>query len=472
LFPKVVCEKGVWLKITFHGATRQVTGSAHLLEFGDRRILLDCGLFDSERMNPASPNRRLPFDPRSLDAVIISHAHNDHVGRLPCLVKEGFGGPFLATPASADIMNVMLRDSARIQREEARLAQAKQPGELVTPLFDLKDVEWVVEQTERLPYDLPREVVPGVTLTFRDAGHILGSAIVQLDYKEQGESRRFVFTGDLGRRDTGLLPNPTQIRNIDILVSESTYGHRELEPYDRLLKQLHAIIARAARLESKVVIPAFSLGRTQRMVYCLQELYALRKIRPIPIYVDSPLASRITDIHRDHPEAYTPFARSLMDSDPLYFGSKYVEFCASWDDSRRLNHLPGPMVIIASSGMCEAGRVKHHLRQLVGDPRNAIVIVSYQAEGTLGRQIAEGVDRIPIFDEWYDLNAAVYVLDGFSGHADRNDLAWWYEQTGGDIEQGFLVHGEPAAIDALTPVLQPFVRGPVHRPEMGQSFEV
>ncbi len=289
--------------------------------------------------------------------------------------------------------------------------------------------------------------------------------MVQLDYTENGRRRRFVFTGDLGRRNMGLLPDPTVVKDIDILVSESTYGNRELESYDRLIKQLHAIVARATRLQSKIVIPAFSLGRTQRMVYCLQELFALHKVRPIPVYVDSPLASRLTEIHRDHPEAYTEQARRLMDKDPMYFGSKYVEFCASWDDSRRLNYLPGPMVIIASSGMCEAGRIRHHLRHVVDDPDNAIVIVSYQAEGTLGRQIAEGVERIQILDQWHDLNAAVYVLDGFSGHADRNDLAWWFEQTGGKIEHAFLVHGEPESIEALAPVLQPHVSSPVRIPE-------
>ena len=235
---------------------------------------------------------------------------------------------------------------------------------------------------------------------------------------------------------------------------------------------MHAIVARATRLQSKIVIPAFSLGRTQRMVYCLQELFAVHKVRPIPIYVDSPLATRLTEIHRDHPEAYTPHARGLMDKDPLYFGSKYVEFCASWDDSRRLNHLNGPMVIIASAGMCEAGRIRHHLRHVVSDPDNAIVIVSYQAEGTLGRAISDGVERVQIFDQWYDLNAAVYVLDGFSGHADRGDLAWWYEQTGGRIEHAFLVHGEPESMDALAPLLQPFVQTPVQTPELNASYEV
>jgi metallo-beta-lactamase family protein len=461
------------LRITFHGATRQITGSAHLLEIGPYRLLLDCGLFDSDRIDSSSPNRNLSFDPRALDAVIVSHAHNDHIGRLPCLVKAGFKGPIYTTPATGDIACVMLRDSARIQREDLRNAHLRHPHiETPEPLFDLLDVEWVVERLKRVRYDDPLEVVPGVNLTYLDAGHILGSAIVQLDFVENGRSRRFVFTGDLGRRSTSLLPDPSLVRNIDILVSESTYGNRDLDPYDRLMKQLHAIVARATRLQSKIVIPAFSLGRTQRMVFCLQELFTVHKVRPIPIYVDSPLATRLTEIHRDHPDAYTPHARRIMDRDPLYFGSKYVEFCQTWDDSRRLNYLNGPMVIISSSGMCEAGRIRHHLRHIVTDPDNAIVIVSFQAEGTLGRQLAEGAERVQILDHWYDLNAAVYVLDGFSGHADRNDLAWWYDQTGGSILHAFLVHGEAEAMESLAPLLQPHVQNPIQMPELHASYEV
>lgn len=461
------------MRITFHGAARQVTGSAHLLEIEGRKVLLDCGLFDSNRLDPESPNRQFTFEPAELDAVVVSHAHNDHIGRLPRLVRAGYRGPIFATRATADIVNVMLRDSARIQREELRNAHARNPeSEPIDPLFDLADVEWVVERLVRRPYGEPLEIVPGVELTYLDAGHILGSALVRIDFEEGGRTRRFVFTGDLGRRNMGLLPDPTAVRDIDVLVSESTYGNRELDGYDKLLKQLHAIVARATRLHGKIVIPAFSLGRTQRMVYCLQELFAVHKVRPIPIYVDSPLAMRLTEIHRDHPEAYTPHARRVMDRDPMYFGSKYVEFCASWDDSRRLNHLPGPMIVIASSGMCEAGRVRHHLRHVVDDPDNAIVIVSYQAEGTLGRQLAEGVERVQILDQWHDLNAAVYVLDGFSGHADRNDLSWWFEQTGGRIGHGFLVHGEPESMEALAPVLQAQVETPVVIPEPLASYEV
>jgi metallo-beta-lactamase family protein len=462
-----------WLRIMFHGATRQVTGSAHLLEIEGRRILLDCGLFEADRTDPEGPNRQFTFDPRGLDAVIVSHAHNDHIGRLPCLVRAGYRGPFYVTPATGDILGVMLRDSARIQREDARnRALRGEDSAPIEPLFDLTDVEWVVEQLQRLPYGEPREIVPGITLTYHDAGHILGSAIVQLDFREAGRDRRFVFTGDIGRRDMELMPNPTVVQKIDILVSESTYGHRALDPYDRLIKQLHAILIRATRLQSKVIIPAFSLGRTQRMVYCLTELFERHKARPIPVYVDSPLALRLTEIYREYPEAFVPSARRLMDRDPQYFGSRFVEYCASWDDSRRLNHLSGPMVIIASSGMCEAGRIRHHLRHTVENPDNAIVIVSYQAEGTLGRKLAEGAERVEIMDKPYDLNAAVYVLDGFSGHADRNDLAWWYEQTGGGIERAFLVHGEPEAMDALAPVLQPYVKNPVEIPELLASYEV
>ena len=461
------------MRITFHGATRQVTGSAHLLEIGPHRILLDCGLFDSNRIDPAGQNRDLPFDPRALDAVVVSHAHNDHIGRLPYLVRKGYSGLIYVTPATGDICGIMLRDSARIQREDVRLAHVRHPNiEAPEPLFDVMDVEWMIERLERVRYEDSREIVPGVFLTYRDAGHILGSAIVQLDYEEDGRRRRFVFTGDLGRRETSLLPDPTIVKDVDILVSESTYGNTELDPYERLTKQLHAIVARAIRLQSKIVIPAFSLGRTQRMVYCLQELFATHKLRPIPIFVDSPLANRLTEVHREHPAAYTPHARALMDQDPIYFGARYVEYCQSFEDSRRLNHLRGPLIIISSSGMCEAGRIRHHLRHVVSDPDNAIVIVSYQAENTLGRKLTDGVERVEILDHWYDLNAAVYVLDGFSGHADRNDLAWWYEQTGGDIEHGFLVHGEPEAMEALAPVLQPHVRNPVQIPELHESFEV
>ncbi len=461
------------MRITFHGAARQVTGSAHLLEIDRYKILLDCGLFDSNRIDLDSPNRRFTFEPRELDAVIVSHAHNDHIGRLPCLVRAGYAGPIFATRATGDILSVMLRDSARIQREELRNHNLKNPdGEPIEPLFELTDVEFVIERLSRTPYAEPREILPGITLTYLDAGHILGSALIQIDYHEAGRARRFVFTGDLGRRNMGLLPDPTPVKNIDILVTETTYGNRELDSYDTLMKQLHAIIARATRLQSKVVIPAFSLGRTQRMVYCLQELFTVYKVRPIPVFVDSPLSSRLTDIHRDHPEAYTPAARRLMDKDPMYFGSKYVEFCGSWDDSRRLNYLNGPMVIIASSGMCEAGRIRHHLRHVVDDPDNAIVIVSYQAEGTLGRQLAEGAERVQILDQWHDLNAAVYVLDGFSGHADRNDLSWWFEQTGGKIERGFLVHGEPEGMASIAPVLQEHVVNPVIMPELLGTYEV
>jgi metallo-beta-lactamase family protein len=459
------------LRITFHGATNQVTGSAHLLEFGDKKVLLDCGLFDANRMEMDSPNRRFTFDPTELDALVVSHAHNDHIGRVPLLVREGFRGPIYVHPATADITSVMLRDSARIQREDARGGgpRDKAPAE---PLFEIQDVESVVDQFRRIPYETTIELFDGVNLTFHDAGHILGSSMVQLDYRENGRDRRFLFTGDLGRRNTGLLPDPTIVKDVDILVSESTYGHKELDPTDKLMKQLHAIVARATRLGGKVIIPAFSLGRTQQMAYCFQDLFTNHNVRPIPVFVDSPLASRLTDIHREHPESYTPEARALMDKDPMYFGSKYVEFCQSWDDSRRLNYQAGPMVVIASSGMCEAGRIRHHLRHAVTDPDNAIVIVSYQAEKTLGRQLADGVERINIMDQWLDLNAAVYVLDGFSGHADRNDLAWWFAQTGGHIEKGFLVHGETQALEALKPILQTQVDSEVIVPSLLDSFEV
>jgi metallo-beta-lactamase family protein len=415
--------------------------------------------------------------------VVVSPAHHDHIGRLPCLTRAGYRGPIFTTPATADILNLMLRDSARIQRVDARTASMRRGNEDMLgqaavveappePLFELHDVEWVVERIKRVGYDEPTEIVEGVTLTYRDAGHILGSAIVQLDYKEAGQKRRFVFTGDLGRRAMGLLPDPTPVKGIDILVSESTYGGKHLDSYDKLIKQLHAIVARATRLQSKIIIPAFSLGRTQRMIYCFQELFELHKVPPIPVYVDSPLGTRLTEIHREHPESYTKLARRVMGKGNNLFESDYIHFAMTWDDSRRLNYLDGPMILIASSGMCEAGRIRHHLRHAVEDPDNAIVIVSYQAEGTIGRQIADGAEQVKILDQWHDLNAAVYVLDGFSGHADHDDLRWWYEQSGGHIEKAFLVHGEIESMEALRAPLQEFVAGEVVIPEPLSSFEV
>ncbi len=459
------------MRITFHGAARQVTGSAHLVEIDGRRILLDCGLFDTDRLSRKSPNRQFTFDPRSLDAVVVSHAHNDHIGRLPCLARAGYSGPIYATPATGDILGLMLRNSARIQREDARNAELAGTGEPIEPLFEPHDVEWVMENLRPLPYETPEQIVPGVALTFRDAGHILGSALVQLDFRENGQSRRFVFTGDLGRREMSLLPNPTIIQDINILVTESTYGNKALDPYDKLIKQLHAIVARASRLHAKIVIPAFSLGRTQRMVYCFQELFMQHKVPPIPVFVDSPLATRLTDIHREYPEAFTPHAPADGPGPALF----RLASCPLLHDLGRvakLNHVDGPLVLIASSGMCEAGRVRHHLRHTVEDPDNAIVIVSYQAEGTLGRQISEGRERIKIMDQEYDLNAAVYVLDGFSGHADRDDLAWWFAQTGGGIDHAFLIHGEAEALAALTPVLQSQVAREVVVGEPLTTYEV
>jgi metallo-beta-lactamase family protein len=476
------------LRITFHGAARQVTGSCHLLESGRHRLLLDCGLFDSDRLNPDSPNRHFTFDPQSLDAVVVSHAHNDHIGRLPCLVRAGYRGPIYCTAPTAEILGLMLRDSARIQREDVRLAAVRRAelraaerargtaleldeADELEPLFELHDVERVEAQIQRVPLNEPVELFDGVTLTLHNAGHILGAATVQLDLRVAGTRRRVVYTGDLGRRGMGLLPNPDVVRGIDVLISESTYGGKELDPYDRLMKQLHAIVARATRLRSKIVIPAFSLGRTQRLVYCFQELFDLHRVKPIPVYVDSPLASRLTEIHRAYPDAYTKTARRLMDRDPFYFSPPSVRFCMNWEESRRLNYLDGPMVIIASSGMCDAGRVRSHLKHTIEDPDNAVVIVSYQAEGTLGRQIAEGAERVKIQDEEFDLNAAVYVLDGFSAHADRNDLLWWYEQTGGRIGQAYLVHGEPEQMLALAPAMQPFVESDVILAEPHHSYE-
>ncbi|MFM7131938.1 MAG: MBL fold metallo-hydrolase RNA specificity domain-containing protein, partial [bacterium] len=361
--------------------------------------------------------------------------------------------------------------SAKIQKAEFAYAHATN-AYVDDPLFELIDVEYSVDQIRRINYRTPTEIIPGLALTYHEAGHVLGSAMVQLDFEEAGRPRKFVFTGDIGRRASGLLPDPDVLKNIDVLICESTYGNRRLESYEIILKRLHAILSRAHRVRGKVIIPAFSLGRTQRMIYCLQELFYRYRVKPMPIYVDSPLANRLTEIHRDYHQAYTAEARRLMDRDPKYFGSRYVDEISTWDDSKRLNHATGPAVIIASAGMCDAGRVRHHLLHNVEDHNNAVVIVSYQAEGTLGRQLVDGHKDLTILDRNVYVNCPVFVLEGFSGHADADDLAWWFGETGGGIESAFLVHGEPEAMDAIAPTLQQYVKNPVILPEYGSTHEV
>lgn len=464
------------MKITFCGAAGEVTGSQHLLEFGDIRLLLDCGLFQGHRAEARKKNETFRCDPPNLDAVILSHAHIDHSGNLPGLYRAGFRGPVFCTDPTADVAEIMLLDSAHIQAEDvkylARHLPKGHPPPL--PLYDKVDVQAIVRLMEPMPYGKWFELNPALKLRFVDAGHILGSAICELEFKERARWRRLVFTGDLGRRNLPLLHDPQPVDGCDILISESTYGNRVHPPAADLKQELLRVIRAAVADGGKVIIPAFSLGRTQRVVYFLNELMNEGLLPEVPVFVDSPLSQRLTSVYRRHADQLDSEVQSTLITDADAFGFHGLTYVATRDESIALNRRKGPFVVIAASGMCENGRVVHHLKNAVEDATNRIVIIGYQAAHTLGRRIVERQPKVKIFGRQYELNAQVEILNGLSSHADVEDFKWWYDQLAarGGVRQAFLVHGEESSATSLAQILRDYCDEDPIIPDLFDSFEV
>jgi metallo-beta-lactamase family protein len=462
--------------IHFHGAAGTTTGSMHLLEFeGGRFVLLDCGLFQGRRKEAFERNRALPFDARKISAAILSHAHIDHSGNLPSLVKAGYRGPIFTTPATRDLCDIMLLDSAHMQESDVkfankgRLAQGQRPFE---PLYTVEDIPAVMERFSPLPYGQSREIIPGVTAIFFDAGHILGSAITALDYTEGGRRRRLVFTGDLGRPGMPILRDPQPVTGADAIITESTYGDRTHPKEEDVKATLVALFTKAAERRSRLIIPAFSVGRTQQLLYFLRELDEAGRLPAMPIYVDSPLSNKATEVHERHPECFDPEAVALFRGAAEPFALKRVTFVAAKEDSQRLNGAPGPMAVISASGMCEGGRILHHLRHGVDDPANIILIVGFQAEHTLGRRIVEQQPIIRIFGEEHHLRAEVHSIQALSGHADHEELLAWFRSIGPLPASAFVVHGEPPAAAAMAESLRTLGIGRVVVGESGKTETV
>jgi metallo-beta-lactamase family protein len=464
------------MKITFLGAAGEVTGSQHLIETERLRVLLDCGFFQGHRAEARRKNEQFHCRPKELDGVILSHAHADHCGNLPGLYKAGFRGPIFCTPATRDIAQVMLLDSSHIQQEDARYLQERLAPDHppVEPLYDDDDVAGVMDCIETIPYGEWHDLSPDFRLRFSDSGHILGSAITEMEIQDRGDWKRVVFTGDLGRRGLPLLNDPVRVSGCDVLITESTYGNRIHPPADDIKENLRRILQTAVENHSRVVIPAFSLGRTQTLVYFLNELHNAGQLPSIPVFVDSPLSKEITAVYRRHSDIMdVQFQRMLQtDRDPFAFpGLKYV---ATQRESASLNHRKGPFVVIAASGMCEAGRVVHHLRHTIEDPNNVIVLIGFQAENTLGRKLQDRWRTVRIFDRLIELNANVESLQGLSAHADAEDFKWWFEGLAADrgVGQAFIVHGEAESTQALGHLLEHVSDEPPIIPQFGQSFEV
>lgn len=463
------------MKLKFIGAVRTTTGSMHLLEAGGSRILLDCGLYQGKRKEAFERNRSIPLDVRSADACILSHAHIDHSGNLPSLIKNGYKGPIIATPATRDLCEIMLADSAYLQVRDVtyvnkrRARQGKNPFE---PLYTPEQIPPTMQAFRPVPYEQPQEVAPGVVLTFRDAGHLLGSAFVQLDITENGSARRLVFTGDVGRNDMPILKDPQVPCDVEILITESTYGNRLHAARRDVKAQLSDICGQIARDRSWLIIPSFSVGRTQQIVYYLNELAGEGEIQDLPVFVDSPLSTKATAVHRKHPECFDEETQELLRRGDAPFRFPHLTYVANVEESKKLNRMRGPLVIISASGMCEGGRILHHLAHSVEDERNVILIVGYQAQHTLGRRLVEGVSPIKIFGERYELRAQVRVINALSAHADRNELTSLFKAMGPRVGRAFVVHGE---YDASTRVAQELTELGVQEvvvPEEGRTYTI
>lgn len=456
--------------VTFWGAARSVTGSMHQVEACGSSLLLDCGLFQGRRADSIARNRQFPFRPKDIDAVLLSHAHIDHCGNLPNLVRQGFAGPVYCTPATRALAAVMLGDSAKIHEEDAayfnRHRQQDEPK--IEPLYTGRDVYRTLLRLQAVNYDTPVTVAQGLQTTFVDAGHLLGSAMIHLRIDGADGERSLTFTGDLGRPEVPILRDPAPVPPGDLLISECTYGGHTHEPVEETAERLGEVVRRTADRGGKVVIPAFSVGRTQTIVYFLHQLHNAGRLPNLPVYVDSPMAVRATEVFRTHPECFDDATLRLLREDVDLFGERRIKYVEKVHESIALNGRREPCIIISASGMCEAGRVLHHLAHNIEDARSTILIAGYQAAETLGRRLVERYPEIRIFGRLYALKAEVVVLNGLSSHADHGDLLRSLGPLAATTGRVRLVHGEMERAEALADGLRALGFTDVAIPERGE----
>ncbi len=463
------------MRLVFHGAARTVTGSQHLLEINGSRLLLDCGLYQGRRAESYLRNDTFEYDPAAVGAVILSHAHIDHSGDLPNLVKHGFRGRIYATRATADLSDIMLRDAGHIQESDAEFLNKRRRGNEppVEPLYTMADAERVDGQFHSVDYGEPFEPVPGVVAYLYDAGHILGSAGLLLEMKERGHSVRLWFSGDIGRLHLPLLLDPVLPRSADYLLMECTYGDTPHNDPQEAYEAFRRVVSRTVSRGGKVIIPAFAVGRTQELVFDLHELVFKGELPHVPVYVDSPLAVNTSDIFRRHPECFDEETRTFVkESRHPALEFKGLTYIRSVEESKALNGRREPMIIIAASGMAETGRILHHLKNNIEDPRNTVLIVSWQAPDTLGRHLADGDKQVRIFGEPYEVRAEVQTIDGFSAHAGQDFLLKYAAALKGQARKVFLVHGEPEPAAALTACLNEQGMGNIYYPELHSCVDL
>ncbi len=462
------------MKLTFWGAARTVTGSKHLLELeSGTRLLLDCGLFQGRRAESRERNSNFGFEAASIDAVLLSHAHIDHAGLLPKLWKEGFRGNVYATHATYDLCSLLLRDSAYIQEKDVAYINKRhrKRGEpLVEPLYSTEDAEGVLQHFFGVSYRRPFHPVEGVEVIYRDAGHILGSASMVLTITENGKTTKLGFTGDLGNPGRPILRDPQKMDDCDYLISESTYGGKVHGPPEASKDRLAEVVKRTSARGGKLIIPAFSVGRTQEIVYALDQLWNENRLPSIPVYVDSPLAINATGVYLAHRDCFDEELHTYMETDPDPLGFDRLTYVRDVAQSKALNGMRVPMVIISASGMCEAGRILHHLKNNIASSRNTVMIVGYCADHTLGKKIVDRLPEVRIFGDTYRLRAEVVVMNSYSAHADEPGLLGFIGKLDRDrLRRLFLVHGSPERQDFFKAALDREGYRNIYVPEHGET---
>ena len=464
------------MRINFHGAAHTVTGSQHLLEINGHRLLLDCGLYQGKRSEFYIRNLNFAYDPRSVDAVILSHAHIDHCGNLPNLVQDGYEGPIYAVPATVDLATIMMADSGRIQESDAEFVNRKRLArgeELIEPLYTEADAQRAASLLRGVHYNQAFEPIPGVVARFVEAGHILGSAAISLEIEEKGRKIRFWFSGDIGRYKLPLLRDPVLPQDVDYLLMECTYGDKPHNDPSQAFEEFQEIVSRTIRRGGKVIIPSFAVGRTQELVYHLNMMMFARDVPPVPVFVDSPLAVNASNVFTKHPEVFDDETRWFVQQarhPALDF--KMLTYVQSVEESKALNLRKDPMIIISASGMAETGRILHHLKNNIENPLNTVCIVSWQAPHTLGRRLADREKQIKIFGEPYTVNAEIATIGGLSGHAGQDLLTKYAVNVKDTVKKVFLVHGEEMPAMALSQKLLERNMREVYYPELHASEEI
>ncbi len=463
------------MQLQFCGGAQTVTGSQILVSVNGKKILLECGLFQGRRQESYDKNHNFLFDPSSVSSVILSHAHVDHSGNLPNLVKHGFCGSIYATPATIDLCKIMLRDSAYLQQKDLEWVnkiKMRNHQPLMVPLYTIEDVEATMDLFVAIEYDHPFTVAPDVEAVFRDAGHILGSAGVHLEITENGRTYKLGFTGDIGRPNMPITKDPNILRDLDLLIMESTYGNRMHDPYDEVEEELAEAIRSTAAAGGKIIIPSFAVGRTQILVFILHKLFDQNRIPDMPVFVDSPLACDATDVFRKYPEYLDRETKRLFlldETDPFLF--KRLTYIHDVENSKKLNSMAYPHIVISGSGMAEGGRILHHLRNNIEDSKNLIMFVGYAAKETLARKIMDGNHVVKIFGEDHTVRSKIKVIDAFSAHADRRDLLNYVKLNSPDrLKHIFLVHGEQDQVISLRDGLRSNGFKNVHFPAPGEVF--